>query len=390
MDLQQFRHTIEKYPPELKYLMHISTSLPGEEQFTKPPQNFNWDRFIRIMQQHQLTSMIFPYLSKHKNHIPANAYGRIRSIQQRNTRKALAHVEQTINLQSLFDKEGIPVLFFKGVVLSQMLYGDPLLKNSIDIDILVPPRHIGQTAELMQRRGYRMTYPDIRLSQRQEKINYRISHHYEFQHPKKRIKVELHWKLINPQILLPLSFDFLYGRSVTAELQGHPVNTLSIKDYMVYLSVHGAKHRWYSLTWLKDLSRLLEQSSQQLKTEALKQSKQLGLERCFLQGCLLNEIIYGPGTGLPLMDKKDRLMQMVRLALRSIPQTREEIRSQKLRGLRYRFWLRRNIKYKLTLLFRLRTHHSDWSRLPLPDCLFFLYYPMRPVLWLVYKVKKRL
>jgi hypothetical protein len=390
MDLQHLSNKIKQYPEELKDIIQISGDSKGKPSFLRGQQNFNWDFFISLIQQHQLTSLIFPYLSKNRENIPTSAYERIRSIQQKNAQKALAHVEQTIRLQSLFNNEGIPALFLKGVVLSQILYGDPLLKNSVDIDILVPLKHIGYAAELLQKQSYRMTYPDIQLTKRQKRINYRISHHYDFQHPEKVVRVELHWKLINPQVLLPFSFDFLYRRSVKVELHEHPVKTLSMEDYIIYLAVHGAKHRWYNLTWLKDLSRTLEKTSQQTKLKTFRLSEKMGLERCFLQGCLLSRLIYGVETGMPLPDNKNRFMLMIRKSLDAIPENRTEIKTHKLRNLLYQLWLRKNLQYKLTLIFRLRTHHSDWSRVPLPDHLFFLYYPLRPLLYILNKVKNKI
>ncbi len=389
MDLQHLSNKVKQFPQELKDIIQISGDSKVKPYFQSNSQDFNWDYFITLIQQHQLTPLIFPYLSKNRNNIPTAAYDRIRSIRQQNAQKALAHVEQTIRLQSLFNKEGIPALFLKGVVLSQILYGDPLLKNSIDIDILVPLKHIRQAAELLQKQGYRMIYPDIRLSKRQKRINYRISHHYDFQHSEKGVRVELHWKLINPRVLLPFSFDFLYRRSVKVGLHEHPVNTLSMEDYIIYLSIHGAKHRWYNLAWLKDLSRMLEQNAQQTKLKTLRLSEEMGLERCFLQGCLLSRLIYGVETGMPLPENQHRFILMVRKALDIIPEYRTELKSNKFRNLLYQLWLRRNLKYKLTLIFRLRTHHSDWSRVPLPDYLFFLYYPLRPLMYMMNKVKNK-
>ncbi|MFW5916564.1 MAG: nucleotidyltransferase family protein [Bacteroidota bacterium] len=390
MDLQHLSNKVKQFPEELKNIIQILGNSKVKPYFPSKYQDFNWDFFITLIQQHQLTSLIFPYLSKNRDNIPTAAYDRIKSIQQRNAQKALAHVEQTIRLQSLFNKEGIPAIFLKGVALSQILYGDPLLKNSIDIDVLVSLKHIGQAAELLQKQGYRMIYPDIRLSKRQKRINYRISHHYDFQHPEKGVRVELHWKLINPQVLLPFSFDFLYRRSVKVKLHEHPVNTLSMEDYIIYLSVHGAKHRWYNLAWLKDLSQILEETSQQTKLKTFRLSEEMGLKICFLQGCLISRLIYGVETVVPLPKNQHRLMLMVRKALDAIPEYRTELKSHKLRNLLYQLWLRRNLKYKLTLIFRLRTHHSDWSRVPLPDYLFFLYYPLRPLIYMMNKVKNKI
>lgn len=388
MDLNHFNNTVKQFPNELRYIIQISGASQVNPAFVEVPHNFRWDRFIMLVQQHQLTSLVFPYLSARKDQIPETFYGKIKSIHYRNTRKALAHVEQTIHLQSLFSRNKIPALFIKGVVLSQMLYNDPALKNSIDIDILVPFEQIGQTAGLLNEQGYRMTYPEISLTNRQKKINYKISHHYEFRHPEKGVRVELHWKLVNPHRLLPLTFDRLYSRACQVNLQDHPINTLSGDDYMLYLAVHGARHRWYNLAWLKDFSRMLEQTGEEDTLKVFKKSSILKVERCFIQGCLLSELIYGMKVPESIRSDYERVSHLTEYALKTISRGRPEPGANKIKNLFYLFRLRKSVRYQLTLIFRLRTHHSDWAKIKLPGYLFFLYYPLRPVLWLMGRMVK--
>jgi hypothetical protein len=61
----------------------------------------------------------------------------------------------------------------------------------------------------------------------------------------------------------------------------------------------------------------------------------------------------------------------------------------KLRDMPYHLSLRRAPNFKFNLLFRLRTHHTNWAQIQLPDRFFFLYYPLRPLLWIWDVLKKK-
>ena len=382
---------LAQFSQELEFLINISAIPRGSETRLVIPESLNWERFVFLMERHQLTSYLFPVLSAHKNKIPAGISQRIRKLNQRYLMQSLAHTGQTISLQQQFDRAQIPALFLKGVVLSQLLYGEPALKNSIDIDILVPAEQIGNAIVLLADQGYVLFYPQLRFTEKQKQINYKISHHYTFHHPEQSVFVELHWKLINPRQLLPWHFNYLKERSIQISLKDHPIRTLCIEDYLLYLSVHGARHGWYNLSWLRDFSGLLERTDHHMQHLIYQKSKRMGLERCFLQGGHLSRILYHTSLIREIQGDGSKIKGMVRHALKRIQQSRQQKVVKKPGHLFYLLRLKRDWRYTLVLFYRLRTHHTNWSVIKLPDSLFFLYYPLRPVLWFLslFKGKKR-
>ena len=129
MNLNELKKQVEAYPPEVRLLIRLST--PGgpdgptlEKWLADNP--INWQRFAALATSHKLVSMIFPSLSFIQDHIPEATYRQLKNQNQRFTRRSFVQTEQTIHLQELFNQEGIPALFFKGIVLSQRLYGHPL------------------------------------------------------------------------------------------------------------------------------------------------------------------------------------------------------------------------------------------------------------------------
>ena len=408
MKVEDLQHRIEAYSPELRLLIELSGKAgmdrlkkdktdPGHTEDNKLEneglknihggqpiylENINWEYFAQLAASHKLTSLVFPFLEQLKPEIPEETYQKIKSGNVQHTRRSLRQIEQTIHLQELFNEEKIPAVFFKGIVLSQRLYDNPTAKNSIDIDLLMPLEYVEKAAGMLRERGYRMTYPAISMTPKQTQINYGISHHYGFHHYEKGVHLELHWNLTNPRSLLPLHFGGLYQRAGQIHLKDHPVTTLSDADYLSYLAVHGARHQWSRLNWLLDFAQLLNQTAKEEHEKARLTLRNLGMEKCFQQACLMSHLIYGIPESQTELQTDQLRQKFIEKPLKALKESKSPEALEKLKDLPYNLSLRRAFKYKFNLLFRWRTHHTNWAQIKLPDHLFFLYYPLRPILWI--------
>jgi hypothetical protein len=392
MNLKELKKQVEAYPPEVRLLISLSTpggpnGLSLEKWLADNP--VNWQRFANLAASHKLVSLIFSNLPIVREHMPDEIYQQLKNQNQRFTRRSFVQTEQTIHLQELFNKEGIPAIFFKGIVLSQRLYGHPATKNSADIDLLVPVREAEKTTELLRARGYHLTYPSINLTEKQKHINYRISHHYGLHNNEKGVHLELHWHLTNPHSLLPLPFESVYENHSTIELNHHPIKTLGDENYLIYLAVHGARHQWCRLNWLKDFTSMLEKTSLATQQNAEQRMQTMGLERCYRQARLMSHLVYGvPASTEDL--KTDGLPSIfIQKPVEALRENKPPDALDKLKDMPYHIRLRRRLKFKVYLFLRLRTHHTNWAIVRLPDYLFFLYYPLRPVLWVREVLRKK-
>lgn len=62
------------------------------------------------------------------------------------------------------------------------------------------------------------------------------------------------------------TFNQLWERKRNSNFTSYPVLILGSEDLFLYLSVHGARHGWFRLRWLKDIDQMLKQqlNSQQV------------------------------------------------------------------------------------------------------------------------------
>ena len=78
------------------------------------------------------------------------------------------------------------------------------------------------------------------------------------------------------------------GESVSIDLNGTEVKTLSAADLLFSLCVHGSRHLWERLGWICDIAELLARHTFDWPT-LLKRAAQADSDRMFLLGLYLAE-----------------------------------------------------------------------------------------------------
>ena len=165
----------------------------------------------------------------------------------------LAHTET-----ELLDKlasHGISTIPVKGVSLSRILYGNPAVRSTTDIDLLVSAAQISAATEMLENCGYRSRLPRALLLRRaflESTDEHTGESVYVAEAGGIPLQVELHWKI------LPLPEETLWGELTEYAAAGGPVQGLSPELYLLYLSAHLAGHGWRSLHWLVDIAAFLE------------------------------------------------------------------------------------------------------------------------------------
>lgn len=143
-------------------------------------------------------------------------------------------------LESTLDAlNGVPVMPLKGPMLAEALYGDPALRPSNDLDLLVRKEDFSHAEALLLNQGF----------EAEEDTD---DYHRVFQ--RGNLTVELHYDLASPR---GLRFDVgeVWSRSTQTEYRFHPVRTMSAEDRAVYLCLHGLKHGFTRLIWIDDVAR---------------------------------------------------------------------------------------------------------------------------------------
>jgi hypothetical protein len=160
-------------------------------------------------------------------------------------------------------KEGIPVLWVKGVILAATIYSDFGLRPSGDLDAIVSLENIDRAEKAIRTLGYIPASPEAFGDFEKE-----ISHARAYQKKGgKGFALELHQALVSDrQGATPTNGGWFWSHTTQVSINGSSVVTLSPEANLIYLCVHLVCHHGWEprFIWLYDIHRLLEKCQEAL------------------------------------------------------------------------------------------------------------------------------
>lgn len=381
----------ELFAQELRLLLAILRLEEGEELTSdhwELMENANWHFFIELARHHRVFPTISRRLQKLKtSYIPSFVRSLFQRDYYRNTIEMLALCGEMEQLSSRLTAVHIRALFLKGPVIAADLYGDVSLRTSCDLDVLVPLEQLEATESLLISLGYKK---DDYITSVLNDWKWR-HHHSTFTHPLKGIKVEVHWRL-NPSPSKEPAFEELWSRKRQSALISRPIYYLGREDLFMFLVSHGARHGWSRLRWLLDIKQLVHQQIDWPKLINVLRKHQLlhiGGQALYLAARLLAAPIREEMKPIMASRKAEwlaedtlfYLQRMVNLHSSPLPKEVERYHKQYLIAL---MTTRQKLLFYASLL---HPFPEDALTLPLPTKLHFLYFPLRPFLWALRKLK---
>jgi hypothetical protein len=155
----------------------------------------------------------------------------------------------------------------KGPALSLQLYGDPLVREFRDIDLLIDAVSTGKAREIFLSLGYE-AYGDARLLDPgfEEHLN-AVEHHIVFKKKGFPVFFEVHGTKVAHIGLAPIGFEDAFGLAECPIWEGTLFPTLNRVHHGQLVLIHGAKHVWCQLQWVLDALGMLKDSSGPLEPD---------------------------------------------------------------------------------------------------------------------------
>lgn len=254
-------------------------------------QGPDWVRLGELAALHKLAPLMYWHLRTLDGHVPAEAMHFFRTYFDRNVRRVLELTREMIGLVRALETQGIAAVAYKGPALAVEAYGNIVLRQAGDIDLLVRREDMPYVRGLLRQRGYEREHE---LDRAGEELTARSLYHEAFHHPGGPI-VEVHWAFTDVFHGFTLNLDEAAPHLTTISLGGERVRSLGREDLLLALCVHGAKHRWCRLEWAMGVAELLRSARQPDWPVLLERATSLGSRRVLLLGLhMARELLDAP------------------------------------------------------------------------------------------------
>jgi hypothetical protein len=269
----------------------------------------DWGCVERITVRHRVAGLVREGLARAGLPVPTG----VTAAAQRTMASALRNTGEALRLQALLEKAGIQSLFLKGSALAVRAYGSIAVRDSVDIDLVVPPADVMRAWSVLEEAGYVMTAPARPLPPGALRTYQKVSKDSAHRHRQRKVRVELHWRLSETGSgeMPPAS------ECRTVDIPGAgALRTLTDPALFAYLCTHGAGHAWARLKWLADIAALLG-SSEDAGAGLWAAAQAGGATRPAASAIMLSNAVFG--TPLPpgfVAPRSIRLALLNTLALR--------------------------------------------------------------------------
>lgn len=228
------------------------------------------DIVLELVRAHELTSIAFSIkegreiLSSPKQHIQISKEVGLRG------RNNLLILAELVHLSRYFMEQELPVIFYKGILLSKILFDDFTTRATSDIDIMIRSADFIKIREVLLSFGYEEvyyypeSYPGYFLSLTRESAFRKqfAGGHY--------IYVELQWSPLPKHYGLPYNNDYFFGHTEQVMLTGESVNTLQLTQHLFMLMIHhGLSDLWRSLKHVFDIAIFINRYNDNINWEEL-------------------------------------------------------------------------------------------------------------------------
>jgi hypothetical protein len=219
----------------------------------------DWDYLLNAAAENS----VMPLLGRH---IPAIApdlappvwLERLKGACRANTLRSLTLTGELVKVMNQMRARDISVIPYKGPVLAAQAYGDVALREYEDLDLILRQRDLGKAHDAMLALGYRAKFPWIHSSGATARL---VPGEYNYVDDARRIIVELHTEGTLRHFPVAPDIGELSRSLVSVSLSGHPVMTFSSEDGLSALCIHGAKDFWERISWVADISELIQAES---------------------------------------------------------------------------------------------------------------------------------
>lgn len=214
-------------------------------------ENIAWQQFQALCDYHRTGPIIAHMLQGVGPELRPAVFEHLRSQVLGITARNLKQQREIFSLLDILEPGNIQAVPFKGITLSQALYGNVGVRPSSDIDLFLRRSDVESAMDRLAAYGYKSAE---NISHAQMKRQTRV----DFEHSMVNggVLVDLHWGIV-PGWMGHIDTDQIWNRLETTHLSGREILSFRREDLVLLLSLHAAKHFCDKLIWPLDIGELI-------------------------------------------------------------------------------------------------------------------------------------
>lgn len=243
---------------ELDLLLTIARGVSTETREAKLgeliEEKLDWGQLAELASYHQVSGLLYYHLKPFARQVEPSFFETLRHSALAAAIHGLFLESELLKFVDLLSEHGIPFVPVKGPVLADLLYENPAMRCSNDLDILVRRENLREVVGLSKKIDY---FPPETYTEAVEEMILKQGNHYQILRSDQKSLVEIHWDWLPSSFGLSAVDGGTWERCRSIHWRGRWLSVLGPRDLLLLLTVHGTKHRWPILKWAADVSRLL-------------------------------------------------------------------------------------------------------------------------------------
>jgi hypothetical protein len=200
--------------------------------------NSEWQHAFQVAVEEKVLPYFAAKLHRSGAAVPEPIKDYLAQAEQETARNSFWWTSELKGILQGFATEAIPVIPLKGPMLAERIYGSTNLRVSVDLDLLVRPADIKSACSLLVTLGF---------------TEYARPSDYHYSWSRGTTLVELHFDVENP---LTFNFDTAaaWNRARQRDFLGQPVWQFAPSDELLFVCLHGVRHRFEFLNNVLDVA----------------------------------------------------------------------------------------------------------------------------------------
>jgi Uncharacterised nucleotidyltransferase len=361
--------------PDTATLQDI-TSLANKE--------IDWKYLIETARSHKLQYLLYRSLKDTcPESAPSEDLKKLELDYATNAKDSLLIFGKLLSILKLLRNNNISALPFKGPVLAAMAYGDYALRQFGDLDILIDRENVLRAIKIFGDHGFK---PELDLNQKQFVAYAAKKNSIALISSISGLNVDLHWEMSGSYTFYPFLLNSMESHLVHESIAGKYVRQPCKEDMVVYLCLNGTKDCWEDMESLSSLAGLI-QSTRELDWKRIETlAKRMRCERILHLGLFLVCDFFDVELTEDVMKRVKNNPELPGLAStvyntlfkENNGSSEFEINSKfSMFHFKVRDRWSEKLRYGKHLVFGATAR--EWTRVPVPAKLSFIYGILRPV-----------